>query len=153
VLDVPDRLATDSGRPVLIVPHTPRKKFALKRVLVAWNGRREATRAVFDALPILKKADAVEVMWLNPQYGVQMGDLPAADLCAALARHGVKCEESAAISPKSSVGETLLFEATKYDWDVLVMGCYGHSRLREFILGGASRYVLKNMTIPVLMSH
>jgi nucleotide-binding universal stress UspA family protein len=153
-LDFPDTLATDSGRPVLIVPNKPAKPFAAKRILVAWNGRREATRAVFDALPLLRKADEVKILWLDPHDDNQtQGDLPAADLCATLARHGVKCDEATTLSPKTSVGETLLFEATKYGWDMLVMGCYGHSRIREFILGGASRHILTHMTIPVLMSH
>jgi len=154
MLDFADTLATDSGRPVLIIPNAPAKPFATKRILVAWNGRREATRAVFDALPLLQKAEEVRVLWVDPRDDNQTaGDLPAADLCAALARHGVKCEEAAAMSPKSSAGETLLFEATKYGYDMLVMGCYGHSRIREFILGGTSRYVLSHMTLPVLMSH
>jgi nucleotide-binding universal stress UspA family protein len=154
LLDFADELATDSGRPVLVIPNAARAPFATKRILVAWNGRREATRAVFDALPLLKKADDVSVIWINPQNDSdEAGDLPAADLCAALARHGVKCGEGACVSPKLSTGETLLFEATKLGWDMLVMGCYGHSRLREFILGGASRHVLHKMTIPVLMSH
>jgi nucleotide-binding universal stress UspA family protein len=154
MLDFADELATDSGRPVLVIPNKPRAGFATRRILVAWNGRREATRAVFDALPMLKKADDVSVIWIDPQKDTDdAGDLPAADLCAALSRHGVKCGEGACVSPKLSAGETLLFEATKLGWDVLVMGCYGHSRLREFILGGASRHVLSKMTMPVLMSH
>lgn len=154
MLDFPDSLATAGGRPVLVVPNKPHKPFAAKRILVAWNGRREATRAVFDALPLLKKADEVKVLWLDPRDDNQtVGDLPAADLCAALARHGVKCDEAASLLPKSSVGETLLTEATKFGWDMLVMGCYGHSRIREFILGGTSRHILTHMTVPVLMSH
>lgn len=154
MLDFPDTLATDSGRPVLVIPNAPAKPFSTKRILVAWNGRREATRAVFDALPLLQKADEVKVLWLDPHDDNQTaGDLPAADLCAALARHGVKCDEAATLSPKTSVGETLLFETTKYGYDMLVMGCYGHSRIREFILGGTSRHVLSHMTVPVLMSH
>lgn len=154
MLDFPDTLATGSGRPVLVVPNKPHKPFAAKRILVAWNGHREATRAVFDALPLLKKADEVKVLWLDPRDDNHTaGDLPAADLCAALARHGVKCEEAASLLPKSSVGETLLTEATKFGWDMLVMGCYGHSRIREFILGGTSRHILTHMTVPVLMSH
>jgi len=154
LLDFPDRLVTDSGRPVLIIPNAPRAKFSAKRILVAWNGRREATRAVFDALPLLKKADDVSVIWIDPQRDTdEGGDLPAADLCAALARHGVKCGESASIAPKLSAGETILNEATKFGWNMLVMGCFGHSRLREFILGGASQHVLSQTTIPVLMSH
>ncbi|MFX9065731.1 universal stress protein, partial [Acinetobacter baumannii] len=73
--------------------------------------------------------------------------------CAALARHGVKCEETASISPQLSDGETLLFEATKFGWDLLGMGCYGHSRMREFILGGTTRHVLRTSSVPVLMAH
>lgn len=154
MLDFPDQLATESGRPVLVIPNERRADFAAKRILVAWNGRPEATRAVFDALPLLKAAADVKVLWIDPQMESDTaGDLPAADLCAALARHGVKCEETASVSPKLSVGETLLFEATKFGWDMLVMGCYGHSRLREFVLGGATRHVLSRMTLPVLMSH
>ncbi|MEQ1696510.1 MAG: universal stress protein [Hyphomicrobiaceae bacterium] len=154
MLDFPDSLATDSGRPVLVIPNKPHKAFAAKRILVAWNGRREATRAVFDALPLLQKADEVRVLWLDPRDDNKTaGDLPAADLCATLARHGVKCDEAATLLPRSSVGETLLTEATKLGWDMLVMGCYGHSRIREFILGGTSRHILSHMTVPVLMSH
>jgi len=154
LLDFPDRLATDSGRPVLVIPNAPRAKFAAKRILVAWNGRREATRAVFDALPLLKTADDVSVLWIDPQTASdESGDVPAADLCAALARHGVKCGEAASIAPKLSTGETILNEASKYGWDMLVMGCYGHSRLREFVLGGASKHVLTQTSIPVLMAH
>ena len=154
MLDFPDMLATDSGRPVLVIPNAPRADFDMKRILVGWNGRREATRAVFDAIPLLKQAEDVKVLWIDPHDDTDTaGDLPAADLCTALARHGVKCEETASLSPKLSAGETLLFETTRFGWDMLVMGCYGHSRMREFILGGASRHVLQSMTIPVLMSH
>ena len=80
-------------------------------------------------------------------------DVPAGDICAALARHGVKCEATEVAHPHTGVGRTLLARAAEYGSDLLVMGCYGHSRLREFVLGGASRHVLEHMTIPVLMSH
>lgn len=154
MLDVPDRLATDSGRPVLVVPNAPHRPFSTKRILVAWNGRREATRAVYDALPLLRKADDVAVTWLAYEDDTAMpGDIPAADLCTTLARHGVKCQALAVVDRKGSAGEALLFEAQKFDWDLLVMGCYGHSRFREFILGGASRHVLGHATVPILMSH
>ena len=153
-LDVADRLAVESGRPVLIVPNEgPHKDFA-RRVLVAWNARREAARAVFDALPLLQQAQVVKVVWVNPQdEGGAAVDLPAGDICAALARHGVKCEAAEVVRPLASVGRTLLARAAEHGSDLLVMGCYGHSRLREFVLGGASRHVLDHMTIPVLMSH
>jgi nucleotide-binding universal stress UspA family protein len=123
-------------------------------VLVAWNARREAARAVFDALPLLQRAKEVKVVWVNPQSEGELArDVPAADICTALARHGVKCEATQAVQPHSNVGRTLLMQAKDYGADLLVMGCYGHSRLREFVLGGASEYVLRHMTVPVLMSH
>ena len=152
--DAPELLALEAGRPVLVVPNKGRKSLIAKRIVVAWNGRREATGAVFDALPLLKAAEEVRVLWVNPQeeHG-EAGDLPAAEICATLARHGVKCEETQPVSPQATVGETLLFETTRFGSELLVMGCYGHSRFREFVLGGASRHVLRNMTVPVLMSH
>ena len=153
-LDIADRLAVESGRPVLIVPNEGLHKDFGKRVLVAWNARREAARAVFDALPLLQQAQEVKVVWVNPQEeGGSAGDVPAGDICAALARHGVKCEATEVARPQTSVGRTLLMRAAEYGSDLLVMGCYGHSRLREFVLGGASRHVLDHMAIPVLMSH
>ena len=153
-LDIADRLAVESGRPVLIVPNEGLHRDFGKRVLVAWNARREAARAVFDALPLLQQAQEVKVIWVNPQdEGGSAVDVPAGDICAALARHGVKCEAIHVARPHIGVGQTLLTRAAEYGSDLLVMGCYGHSRLREFVLGGASRHVLDHMAIPVLMSH
>jgi nucleotide-binding universal stress UspA family protein len=151
-LDIADRLAMECGRPVLIVPNAGVHSHVGERVLVAWNGRREAARAVFDALPILRGAKAVKVVRVNPQSEREQ-DIPAADVCTALARHGVKCEATEQIAPRGGVGETLMACASEMSADLLVMGCYGHARLREFVFGGASRYVLTHMTIPVLMSH
>lgn len=152
--DIADRLAVESGRPVLIVPKEAAHAGLGSRVLVAWNARREAVRAVFDALPLLRQAREVKVIWVDPQHdGGAASDVPAGDICVALARHGVRCEATEVVRPQESVGRTLLARAAEYRSDLLVMGCYGHSRLREFVLGGASRHVLEHMTIPVLMSH
>jgi nucleotide-binding universal stress UspA family protein len=153
-LDVADRLAIESGRPVLIVPHAEGPRSVGEKVLVAWNGRREAARAVYDALPLLNRSNEVKVVWINPQYEHEIAqDIPVADICAALARHNVRCEATQRIKPRGSVGETLLACAKEMNADLLVMGCYGHTRLREFIFGGASRHVLAQMSLPVLMSH
>jgi nucleotide-binding universal stress UspA family protein len=153
-LDIADRLAMESGRPVLIVPNSGVHSRVGERVLVAWNGRREAARAAFDALPILRGAKEVKVVWVNPQSERERAqDIPAADVCTALARHGVKCEATQQIAPRGGVGETLMACASEMSADLLVMGCYGHARVREFVFGGASRHVLAHMTIPVLMSH
>jgi nucleotide-binding universal stress UspA family protein len=154
MLDVADRLAMESGRPVLVVPRSEIREPIGERVLVAWNARREAARAVFDALPILRRAKEVKVVWVNPQSEHDLAqDVPAADICAALARHGVACEATEQLRPRTSVGETLLDCAKEFGAGLMVMGCYGHTRLREFVFGGASRHVLSKMTIPVLLSH
>ena len=153
-LDVADRLVIESGRPVLIVPNAGNHERVGDKVLVAWNARREAARAVFDALPILQRAKEVRVVCINPQSERERTqNVPAGDICAALARHGVKCEAVDEVRPAAGVGETLLACAKDWGADLLVMGCYGHTRLREFVFGGASRHVLAHMSIPVLMSH
>jgi nucleotide-binding universal stress UspA family protein len=151
-LDVADRLALEAGRPVLIVPNEGVHSGIGSRVVVAWNGRREATRAAFDALPLLRKAKEVKVFWIDPRSEGEDAGALAADLCLALARHGISCEAVGAASD-SNVGATLLSRAIEYRADLLVMGCYGHSRLSELVFGGATRHILRHMTIPVLMSH
>ena len=158
--DVAERLITENGRPVLVIPNvgpnTGRVEKIGTRVLLAWNSTRESARAAFDALPLLKLAEQVIVVSVNPDrdyYTADAGIVPTADICATLARHGVKCTALGGEEKSSDVGRTLLAIATDRNCDLLVMGCYGHSRLREFILGGATRTVLKSMQIPVLMSH
>ena len=154
LLDVPERLAIESGRPVLIVPHAGRFAKFGHRVTIAWNGRREAARAVFDSLPLLKAAGSVRIVWVNPQETpTAAGDLPTAEIATALARHGVKCEAATASASDVTVGDALLSGLTDDGSDLLVMGAYGHSRLSEFVFGGATRHVLDHMTCPVLMSH
>jgi len=152
-LDVADRLTVEAGRPVLIVPNEGVHSGIGTRVVVAWNGRREATRAAFDALPLLQRAKDVKVLWVDPQSsGEPTRDFAATDICSALARHGVTCE-AVEVASDGNVGRTLLSRAIEHRADLLVMGCYGRSRLSEFVFGGATRDTLKHMTIPVLMSH
>jgi nucleotide-binding universal stress UspA family protein len=155
MLDATERVIIESGRPVLVLPNNGRQLTRLNRAVVGWNGRREATRAVFDALPFLKQqVDEVRVLCVDPQEeGGTEEDLPGAEICSALNRHGVKCEATEVARPRIGVGETLLSRVKEFDADLLVMGAYGHSRFREFVLGGASRHVLRHMTVPVLMSH
>jgi nucleotide-binding universal stress UspA family protein len=144
----------ESGRPVLIIPRAGSGHELGQNVLVAWNGRREASRAVFDALPILQQAKAVRIVAVNPQSDEEAAqDVAALDIRGSLERHGVRCEPVQTVGPRGGVGQTMLTCAKDYGCDLLVMGCYGHSRLREFVLGGATRHVLSHMTIPVLMSH
>ncbi len=153
LLEDPEHLAMESGRPVLLIPNSGRNTLPAARVTVAWNGRREAARAVFDAVPFLQRATDVNVVWINPEKDLIAGDLPAAEISAALARHGVNVQASQATAIGADAGPELLRQAAVFGSDLLVMGCYGHSRLRELVLGGVSRHVLAEMRLPVLLSH
>jgi nucleotide-binding universal stress UspA family protein len=150
---LPEQLALASGRPVLILPYAGRFDIAGKRVLVAWNRTRESARALNDALPILERASQVTVLSVDPHRGEDANDLPGADIALHLARHGVKAEASSTVADDIDVGNTLLSRAADLGADLMVMGCYGHSRMRELILGGVTREILRHMTVPVLMSH
>jgi nucleotide-binding universal stress UspA family protein len=147
--DLPEQVALGSGRPVLVVPFAGRFEAIGQRVLVAWNHSREAARAVADALPLLKRAQRVTVLTQRA------ADAPAPGmhgLEAWLARHGVKAVFAHEVS-ELDVGNRLLSRASDLDIDLIVMGCYGHSRLTERILGGATRTMLEQMTVPVLFAH
>jgi len=150
---LPEELALASGRPVLFIPYAGRFEAIGKRVLVAWNRMRESTRAVNDAIPLLARAEKVTVLSINPKRGEDAGELPGADIALHLARHGVKAEAAYTVAEDIDVGSVLLSRAADLGADLIVMGCYGHSRTRELILGGATREVLRHMTVPVLMSH
>ena len=139
-----------SGRPVLAVPYAGKFETLGERILIAWNGTREAARAVYDALPILEKAKKTIVFSVNQP---QASHIPGTDMCAYLARHGVKAEAQHTIARDIQVGDAILNAAADSVADLIVMGAYGHSRLREFVLGGATRQLLNHMTVPVLMSH
>lgn len=151
--DLPEYVVLNSARPVLIVPHTGRFESVGKRALVAWDGSMESTRAVTNAIPLLKRADNVALALFNPgkRDGVH-GEQPGADIALVLARHGVKVE----VMPQHTeidIGNALLSLAADQNSDLLVMGGYGHSRFREMLLGGVTKTVLQTMTLPVLMSH
>lgn len=150
----PASLVMAVGRPILVVPYAGKFPTMGKRVLVGWNATREATRAVHDALPILERADLVHIMAINPDYGMAgHGDVPGADICQHLSRHGVNAVCEHIISDDLEAGEMLLSRAADEDCDLMVMGGYGHSRLQEMVLGGVTRHLLGHMTIPVLFSH
>ncbi|MFQ5937950.1 MAG: universal stress protein [Acidiferrobacterales bacterium] len=149
-----ERVALESGRPVLTIPYIGAGKSIGERVLIAWNGSREAIRAIHDALPLLLRAKEVTVLSINPPGGAAGdGDIPGADISLHLARHGVKAEADQIEAHDISVGDMLLSRAADKGVDLIVMGAYGHSRLRELVLGGATRHILEHMTAPVLMSH
>jgi len=143
-----------SGRPVLLVPFAGHFEAVGKRVLIGWNASREAARAVNDALPLLAQAELVMVLAVNPRRGLGgHGDQPGADIALHLARHGVRVEVQHAVAPEIGEADVLLNTAADKGADLLVMGAYGHSRLRELVLGGVTRSLLRQMTIPLLMAH
>jgi len=144
-----------AGRPVLVVPYAGHFEDIGRRVLVGWNASREAARAVNDALPLIVAAETVHVLAANPRRGPDgHGDVPGADIALHLARHGVKVTAEHRVAPEiPDAADLLLNEAADMSADLLVVGAYGHSRLREFILGGVTRTLMQQMTVPVLMSH
>ncbi|HYZ39419.1 MAG TPA: universal stress protein [Stellaceae bacterium] len=150
----PEHVALACGRPVLVVPYAGRFENVGRRVLIGWNATREAARAVADAIPLLAAAEVVTVLTIDAQEGPRgHGALPGADISLHLARHGVKAAIEQTVSADLSVGDVLLSRAADLGADLLVMGAYGHSRVRELLLGGATRALLHSMTVPVLMSH
>ena len=150
----PEQVTLASGRPILVVPYAGRFETVGRRVLIGWNATREAARAVNDAMPLLAAAEAVTVLTIDPREGPDgHGELPGADISLHLARHGVKAEIERTVSADLPVGDVLLSRAADLGADLLVMGAYGHSRARELLLGGATRSLLRSMTVPVLMSH
>jgi nucleotide-binding universal stress UspA family protein len=154
---VPDEVVDEgvlfeSGRPVIFVPFIQTEGLKLGRVLVCWDGSRAASRAIADAMPFLQKAKQVEIIIIGgkPPKG---GEVSGADLGQHLARHGLKVDVKRITSPDIDVASTILSHAADASADMLVMGGYGHSRLREFVLGGVTRGILESMTVPTLMSH
>jgi nucleotide-binding universal stress UspA family protein len=138
-----------SGRPVLVVPHAGRLAEVGRRPLIAWNGRREAARAVHDALPLLAGAERAVVLTV----GAEGDHDPSAEILRHLARHDLPVSAAHETARDLDVADILLNRAAESGADLLVMGAYGHSRLREFVLGGATRSILRQMTLPVLMAH
>jgi nucleotide-binding universal stress UspA family protein len=148
------RLVMSIGRPVLYVPFAGRFEDCGKRVLVSWNASREAARAVRDSLPFLREAEHTEVVTFNPEK-LFLDDpaLPDPDMGAYLARHGAKVEVANQATSLDDIGALILSRAADESADLIVMGAYSHSRLREIVLGGATREIFKSMTVPTLMSH
>jgi nucleotide-binding universal stress UspA family protein len=142
----------ESGRPVIFVPFIQKGGVTLDRIMVCWDGSRTAARAIADAMPFLKKAKQVEIVIISDRPG-KKDEVPGADLGQHLARHGLKVDVKRITSPDIDVPSTILSHAADSSADLIVMGGYGHSRLREFVLGGATRGLLEAMTVPVLMSH
>jgi nucleotide-binding universal stress UspA family protein len=150
--DFAERVILGAGRPVLMVPYAGKFEGVGKNVLVAWNTGREATRALTDSIPLLREAKQVHVVVFNPE-GTAHGAVPGADIGLYLARHKVPVEVSYHRADDIDVGNQLLSRVADLGIDLIVMGAYGHSRMRELVMGGATRTILESMTAPVLLSH
>jgi nucleotide-binding universal stress UspA family protein len=142
----------DSGRPALIVPYIQKDSLKLDRAMLCWDGSRAAARAFADAMPLLKRAATVEVVVVTTEPP-KSDEIPGADVAESLARHGLTVELKRIGAAGVSVANTILNHASDTSADLIVMGAYGHSRLREFVLGGTTRAMLTSMTVPTLMSH
>ena len=149
---ISESILFESGRPMLIVPYVQTTPLKLDRIMVCWDGSRPAARAIADAMPLLKRAGNIEVVSVTSERGKQ-DDIEGVDMGHHLARHGLKVEVTHVMRGELDVEDALLSHAADTDADFMVMGGYGHSRLREFVLGGVTRSILRTMTVPTLMSH
>jgi len=150
-VDMIERLLLESGRPVLVIPSAGKFDEIGQKVTVAWNAKREATRAVFDALPLLKQSKKTTILCVNPDEDED--GIAGTEIATTLARHGVNVEVQRSVVRDISVGDEILARISDSGSDLVVMGGYGKSRMREFLFGGASRDILHHMTVPVLISH
>lgn len=149
-----ENLLFDSGRPVLLVPFIMKEPKAIRRVMIAWNGSREAARATFDAMPFLKNADSVEIFSVDPpERPNEVPHMAGVELAQALARHDVKvtltAQEGGVVSAATAIENRLADNSV----DLLVMGAYGTSRWWEMLFGGVTRSLLESMTALSLMSR
>jgi nucleotide-binding universal stress UspA family protein len=148
----PEDVALLSGRPVLVVPYAGRFERVAENPLIAWKPTREAARAVNDALPLLEAAKRATILVVDADTDAD-GEAPGDDLAVHLSRHGITATVERTISDDIPVADVFLSRAADFGADLLVMGCYGHSRMRELVLGGMTRDIIDRMTLPVLMSH
>jgi nucleotide-binding universal stress UspA family protein len=151
---LPEEVTLASGRPSLVIPYIGPAATLGQRVTVAWSASREAARAVNDALPLLERAQAVDLVTVNPgEAPFGHGEEPGADIALHLARYGIKVEVQRIETRELDVANAILSHVADRGSDLLVMGAYGHSRLRELVLGGVTRTILHDNTVPVLMAH
>ena len=142
----------ESGRPMIMVPYIQKAPFKTDNVIICWDGSRTAARAVADAIPILGKSSRIEIVSVTNERGKE-DEIEGADIGQHLARHGLKVDVHRISRGNIDVADALLSHAADSAADLMVMGGYGHSRLREFVLGGVTRSIFQSMTLPVLLSH
>ena len=144
----------ESGRPVLLVPHVAKAAHSFDRILIAWNGSREAARATFDAMPFLLRAKEVEIFSVNPRENEEQSDgLSSSEIASTLARHGINVTAVNAHADRAKAATLIENRMSDSSVDLLVMGAYTHSRLWELLFGGVTRTLLESMTAVTLMSR
>jgi nucleotide-binding universal stress UspA family protein len=144
----------DSGRPVMVVPYIQKDGLKLDHLVCCWDGSRAAARAINDALPLLEKASAVDLLIvLNEKTRSGQNEVRGAEMARHLARHNVKVGIESIPAADVDVTNTILSYVADNSGTLIVMGGYGHARLRELILGGVTHDMLESMTVPVFMSH
>jgi len=149
-----DEVIITSGRPCLLVPYQGESIKFGESPLIPWDGSREASGAVHAALPLLKKAGKATILIVEPEkLDTAFGDIPGARISEHLGRHGIKVKVDVSRGSSQSTGRTIINYADEFGHDLIVMGAYGHARWREIVLGGATRTILKDTKVPVLMSH
>jgi len=149
----PEHIIMGSGRPVLVVPYIGCRDSLGDNILIAWDQSREASRAVHDALPLLRNANSVTLLSVI-KSGSKTKEIVSADIAEHLARHDVSVETASSVSGGGvAISDRILASASDMNADMIIMGAYGHSRLREYTLGGVTRSLLKSMPLPLLMSH
>jgi nucleotide-binding universal stress UspA family protein len=142
----------EGGRPVIIVPYIHSAPSSFRHALICWDGSRPAARAIADAIPLLRRAPKIEVITFAEQDKITE-EFPGAEIGQHLARHELEVEIKRIDVANIDVANAILSYAADASADLLVMGAYGHTRIREFVLGGVTNTILASMTVPVLMSH
>ena len=141
-----------SGRPLIVVPHAHKQGLKLDRTIICWDGSRPAARAIADSLPFLERAKSIDIVVVTGERD-KSGEITGTNMRRHLARHGINVEITHITGGGAGVQSAILSHAAETQSDFMVLGGYGHSRLREFILGGVTRSILRSMVVPVLMSH
>ena len=143
----------ESGRPIIVVPYIQKDPIKLDHIMLCWDGGRAAARAAGDALPLLERASHIDVVTVKDKDRPDEPPATAADVARHLRLHGLEAKDVRLVAPDVEVSDMLLSYAADNSVDFMVMGGYGHAKLREIVLGGVTRGILSSMTVPVLMSH
>jgi nucleotide-binding universal stress UspA family protein len=142
-----------TGVPFLIVPESWISDGVANRIVFAWNASREARRAISDALPLMKAAQSVTILVIDPKKNASYGEQPGADVAHYLCRHGVIATVEQRLSNGEAIADVIREFAIQDGSDLIVLGAYSHARTREFVFGGVSRSMLRNITVPTLIAH